>query len=227
TMILTPTKSAGTLEQMQILPINPFQAVLIIVTDVGLIHHRTIDFPVPVSEKRLKEISQVLFGKLKGHSIDDVNVTLMRELSGELSKEMEIVDGILEMLSDAIKTSGEEKVFLDGTLNILNHPEFQDIEKVKEILSFLANEEILKELLQGRKRDGMNFAIGEELSHGQINQCSMVTCTYSFNGNTMGSIGVLGPTRMEYARSASLIKEVAENLSMVLHNENKNNGGKK
>ena len=221
TMIMTPTKSSGSLEQMQILPINPFQAVLIIVTDVGLIHHRTIDFPVPVSEKRLKEISDILFKKLKGRNIEDVNITVMKELRQEIAAEMEIVDGILEMLDDSIKTSGEEKVFLDGTLNILNHPEFQDIDKVKDILSFLANEEILKELLQGRAREGTSFTIGEELSHGQINQCSMVTCTYTVNGNTLGSIGILGPTRMEYARSASLIQEVAENLSQILKDDKK------
>lgn len=226
TMIMTPTKSGGTLEQLQLLPINPFQAVLIIVTDISLVHHRTIDFPVPVSQSRLKEISNALLAKLKGRSIDDVNTTLLRELSSELSKEVDIVNSVLEMLSDAIHDSGEEKVILEGTLNILNHPEFQDIDKVKEILSFLTNENILKELLQGRTGNGTNFVIGEELSHGQINQCSMVTCTYTFNGNTMGSIGILGPTRMEYSRSASLIKEVAEKLSQVLQDE-KNTGGKK
>ena len=56
TMIMTPAKSTGTLEKMQLLSLNPFQAVLVIVTDVGLVHHRTIDFPIPVSEKRLEEI---------------------------------------------------------------------------------------------------------------------------------------------------------------------------
>lgn len=219
TMIMTPAKSSGSLEQMQILPINPFQAVLIIVTDVGLIHHRTIDFPVPVSEKRLHEISEILFQKLKGRSIEDVNTTVMKELHHELSKEMVIVDGILDMLDVSIKSSGEEKVFLEGTLNILNHPEFQDIEKVKDILSFLSNEDILKELLQGRTREGTNFTIGKELSHGQIKECSMVSCTYTVNGSTLGSIGILGPTRMEYARSASLIQEVAENLSEKLKDD--------
>ena len=141
---MTPAKSNGALEKMQLLSLNPFQAVLVIVTDVGLVHHRTIDFPVPVSESRLQEISQVLLKKLKGRNIEDVNNTLMKEISMELSKEMSIVDGILEMMSDAVKTSGEEKVFLDGTLNILNQPEFHDIDKVKDILSFLTNEDILK-----------------------------------------------------------------------------------
>lgn len=226
TMIMTPAKSTGTLEKMQLLSLNPFQAVLVIVTDVGLVHHRTIDFPIPISEKRLEEINQALLKKLKGRNIGDVNNTLMQEISGELSKEMSIVDSILEMMSDAVKASGEEKIFLEGTLNILNQPEFRDIEKVKEILSFLTNEEILKELLHGKNAEGTSFAIGEELSHGQINQCSMVTCTYHINGNTVGTIGILGPTRMEYARSASLIQEVAGQLSSVLQNINKNGGTK-
>ncbi len=222
TMIMTPTKSTGTLEQLQLIPVSPFQAVMVLVTDVGLVHHRTIDFPVPVSNERLKEIGDVLLKKLKGRNIGDVNTTLMQEISHELQAELDIVDSIFDMMSDAVKSSGEEKVFLEGTLKILNQPEFNDVNRVKEVLSFLQNEDILKELLHGKNGIGMNFTIGDELSSDKINRCSMVTCTYSINGNTVGNIGILGPTRMEYAKSASLIREVAKQLSTVLdHNPKK------
>lgn len=216
TMIMTPTKSTGCLEQLQLIPVSPFQAVLVIITDVGLVHHRTVDFPVPVSEERLAEIRRVLFEKLKGHSISDVNNTLMREISGELQKELDIVDAIFDMMDEAVKSSGEEKVFMEGTLKILNQPEFRDVDRVREVLTFLQDESILKELLHGKNEIGMNFTIGDELSHDEINRCSMVTCTYSINGNTLGNIGILGPTRMEYGKSASLIREVAEQLSGIL-----------
>ena len=76
-------------------------------------------------------------------------------------------------------------------------------------------------MLHGKNGIGMNFTIGDELSSDKINRCSMVTCTYSINGNTMGNIGILGPTRMEYAKSASLIREVAKQLSNVLENKPK------
>lgn len=216
TMIMTPTKSTGALEQLQLISVSPFQAVLVVVTDVGLVHHRTVDFPVPVSEERVREINDVLLKKLKGRSIEDVNVTLMQEIFGELQKEMDIVDSIFDMMNEAVKESGEEKVFLEGTLNILNQPEFKDVGKVKDVLSFLQQENILKELLHGKAGGGTNFTIGGELRHNGINQCSMVTCTYSINGNTMGNIGILGPTRMEYAKSAFLIQTVAKELSRVL-----------
>ncbi len=216
TMIMTPTKSTGALEQLQLISVSPFQAVLVVVTDVGLVHHRTVDFPVPVSEERVREINDVLLKKLKGRSIEDVNLTLMKEISGELQKEMSIVDSIFDMMNEAVKESGEEKVFLEGTLNILNQPEFKDVGKVKDVLSFLQQENILKELLHGKAGSGTNFTIGGELRHNGINQCSMVTCTYSINGNTMGNIGILGPTRMEYAKSALLIQTVAKELSRVL-----------
>lgn len=221
TMIMTPTKSTGALQQLQLMPITPFQAVLVIVTDVGLVHHRTVDFPVPVSQERLKEIGEILLSRLKGRSIGDINTTLMREISGELQAELDIVDSIFDMMSDAMKSSGEEKIFMEGTLKILNQPEFNDVNRVKEVLSFLQEEDILKELLHGKSGIGMNFSIGDELSTEKINRCSMVTCTYSINGNTMGNIGILGPTRMEYGKSASLIREVAKQLSHVLEHKSK------
>ncbi|MBQ2765192.1 MAG: heat-inducible transcription repressor HrcA [Firmicutes bacterium] len=221
TMIMTPTKSTGALQQLQLMPITPFQAVLVIVTDVGLVHHRTVDFPVPVSKERLAEIGDILLSKLKGRNIEDINTTLMREISGELQAELDIVDSIFEMMSDAMKSTGEEKIFLEGTLKILNQPEFNDVNRVKEVLSFLQEEDVLRELLHGKSGIGMNFTIGDELSSEKINRCSMVTCTYSINGNTVGNIGILGPTRMEYGKSASLIREVAKQLSNVLENKPK------
>lgn len=221
TMIMTPTKSTGALQQLQLMPITPFQAVLVIVTDVGLVHHRTVDFPVPVSRERLAEIGDILLSKLKGRSIEDINTTLMREISGELQAELDIVDSIFDMMSDAMKSTGEEKIFLEGTLKILNQPEFNDVNRVKEVLSFLQEEDVLRELLHGKSGIGMNFTIGDELSSEKINRCSMVTCTYSINGNTVGNIGILGPTRMEYGKSASLIREVAKQLSNVLENKPK------
>lgn len=215
-MIMTPTKSTGALQQLQLLPVTPFQAVLVIVTDVGLVHHRTVDFPVPVSAERLNEINNILIKKLKGRSLGDVNNTVMKELSEEIKQELDIVDAIFDMMEEAVKNSGEEKVIMEGTLKILNQPEFNDVNRVKDVLSFLQREDILKELFHGKSGTGMNFAIGGELSHDEVNQCSMVTCTYSINGNTMGNIGIFGPTRMEYAKSASLIQEFAKNLSQVL-----------
>lgn len=220
-MMMVAARSTGALEQMQILRINPFQGVLILVTDIGLVHHRVVDFPVPVTEERLREISATLVHKLKGRNIEEVNTTLLKELSGELHKEVEIVDAIFDMLEEALKGSGEEKVFLEGALNILNQPEFHDIDRVKDILSFLREDDVIKELLSGRSREGMTFTIGEELPHGQINQCSMVTCTYSVNGKALGTIGVLGPTRMEYSRTASLLHEIAGKLSKVLEDTGK------
>ena len=191
---------------------------------VGVHQHTVVVFLFHFNEFAVyhcREIGDILLSKLKGRSIGDVNTTLMKEISGELQAELDIVDSIFEMMSDAMKSSGEEKVFLEGTLNILNQPEFNDVARVKEVLSFLQEEEILKELLHGKNGIGMNFTIGDELSSDKINRCSMVTCTYSINGNTMGNIGILGPTRMEYAKSASLIREVAKQLSSVLENKPK------
>ncbi len=222
-MMMVAVKSKGTLEQMQLLSINPFQAVLILITDVGLVHHRIVDFPVPVAEKRLKEICETLLAKLKGRSIDEVNNSLIQEISGELHRELEIVDALFEMMEEGVKGSGEEKVFLDGTLNILNQPEFHDIDRVRDILTFLREEDVLKELLSSRSREGMTFSIGSELSHGRINQCSMVTYSYQADDNTMGTIGVLGPTRMEYSRSATLLREIAGRLSKNLDGKGKKN----
>jgi heat-inducible transcriptional repressor len=125
----------------------------------------------------------------------------------------------MELMVETLRDEPEERVYLGGTLNMLNQPEFKDIEKVKTLLSLLEQEDPLRDILTESPVDnGVVVRIGGENSRVEIKDCSMITATYHIDGKVIGAIGVLGPTRMEYSRVVSIVDFITNNLSDLLKN---------
>lgn len=109
---------------------------------------------------------------------------------------------ILNGVSDCINQIDSSEVYLEGTINMLNYPEFSDVDKLKEFLGLMDKKELLGRLLndlsQGNK--GINIRIGKENKIEKMKDCSLVTTTYRVGNTVIGTIGVIGPTRMDYSK---------------------------
>lgn len=215
-LIIVPKSSRGRLEKFQLIPINPYKVLAIIVTDTGFINHHVLDLPEYIEPGSLEKIAETLQNKLYGLSMEQVNLTLLREISHQLDRQKQLVDLTLELMEQAMLQRGEERVYLGGALNMLNQPEFQDVNKIKALLSLLEEEEIVKKILQKKHDEGVEISIGGELPCEVINNCSVITATYKVNGRVVGTVGVLGPTRMTYSKASSLVEVVTDQLSEVL-----------
>ncbi|HHY06034.1 MAG TPA: HrcA family transcriptional regulator, partial [Clostridia bacterium] len=88
----------------------------------------------------------------------------------------------------------------------LDQPEFKDIEKVKDLLELLEEEEVLQEVLNTGQKVGISVKIGKENPYEELENCSLITATYELEGRIIGTLGVLGPTRMEYAKAISIVE---------------------
>jgi heat-inducible transcriptional repressor len=125
----------------------------------------------------------------------------------------------MDLMANQSLLKEEERVYLGGTLNILNQPEFRNIEKVKTLLGLLDHEEDLKNLLTSTpKENGVFIKIGGENKMAGIKDCSMITATYHVDDKIVGSIGILGPTRMDYAKVVTVVDFINNNLSEILSN---------
>ena len=100
-------------------------------------------------------------------------------------------------------------MYLSGTTNIMNQPEFRDVDKVKSLFALLEEQDTLAKMLIPSE-SGIHVRIGSENNLDAINNCSLITATYSIDGQTLGTIGILGPTRMEYSKVISLMKYFSE-----------------
>ena len=216
-MVLTPSIGISSFKHIQLVSMSSAQAMVVVVMDNGTLHHRMIDIPDSISAEDMETISRVLNAKLRGLTNENIKHTLMKEIYFELAKHKHILDLAMELLEDSLTKKAEDKIYLGGVFNMLNQPEFHNVEKVKTLLSILEQEKLLCGLMAGEDRDlGVTVRIGGEIKNQEIKECSMVTAAYSVSGRRIGSMGVLGPTRMEYAKVISVVGFMTKNLSQAL-----------
>jgi heat-inducible transcriptional repressor len=216
-IIMSPQIGAGSFKHIQLISMRPSPAMVIVVMDNGTLHHRVIEVPESITSADMETISGVLNAKLQGLTIESIKVTLLKEIYLELARHKHILDLAMDLLQESLMLRNEDKIYLGGVFNMLNQPEFHNIEKVKTLLSIIEQEKMLCELLSNQgDTGGVTVRIGDEIKHREIKECSMITAPYSICGKQVGSIGVLGPTRMEYAKVVSIVESMTRNLSRAM-----------
>jgi heat-inducible transcriptional repressor len=215
-MVLTPSIGTSSFKHIQLVSMNPTQAMVVVVMDNGTLHHRLLEVPESISHEDMETISRILNAKLRGLTNENIKLTLLKEIYFELARHKHILDLAMELLEDSLNPKSEDKIYLGGVFNMLNQPEFHNVEKVKTLLSILEQEKLLCGLMAGEHDQGVTVRIGGEIKNQDIKECSMVTAPYTVAGRKVGSMGVLGPTRMEYAKVISVVDFMTKNLSQVL-----------
>lgn len=205
-IVMAPNFGKNTLRHVQLLPLENNKVVLVIVLDNGHVEHRTLDMPFPLAEKDFQHLSYLLNGHLRGLSLEQWKAGIIQDICNELDYQKRFLNEVFELVENVMSVEYESKVYLGGALNILNQPEFRDVEKVKQILELLEEERILKEVLGIGHELGISVKIGTENPYEGMKNCSLITATYELGGKTIGTLGVLGPTRMEYSKSVSILE---------------------
>ncbi len=215
---MSPDIQQTIFQHLQLIPLSSKQVVAILVTDSGIVHNQILTTPVTMDRKELGQISEFLNEKLQGKTMQEIDSNLMRELEADLISRYNTLSDIFRMLYTDLLGDVSRKlqqVFLDGTSYMMDQPEFADINKLKTVMSALEQRELLYNILNQNDQD-MQITIGQENSQKEMQNCSIVSATYSVKGRPMGRIGILGPTRMEYGKVISLVQFVANILSKIL-----------
>ncbi len=215
-LILTPRLNEIKFRHIQLIPLDNTCILLLVVTDTGFIENKLVEVFVPFTPEDLNRVSAFLNSKLRGVSWSELRPTLT-QLLREIRSSNRFFGQALETLLKVLPEKRQERVFVEGAINILEQPEFRQVEKVKPLMNMFEEEEKLLELMsRSLLRRGLNISIGEEIQNSDINDCSVITATYEVNGRILGTVGVLGPTRMDYARVVTVVDFVAKALSRFL-----------
>ncbi|MFC5405143.1 heat-inducible transcriptional repressor HrcA [Cohnella soli] len=214
-IVLGPEMFSTTLKHFQLLPINDTSAVAIIVANTGHVEHRTISIPEGIDVDDLRNIVNLLNDKLVGVPFYKVKSVLHSEVAKELTRHAEQVESIIGMLEQTITEEHEPKVYLSGASNMLTQPEFKDVDKAKTILGMLEETQLLLQLF-GQSPGGIQVKIGTENGLEAVNQCSLITATYTHEGQSIGTIGILGPTRMEYGKVIGLLNFLSQDIAVMM-----------
>lgn len=216
-ILLGPEVFHTSLRHFQLLPLDDRTAVAIIVTSTGQVENRKVSLPPDISASDMEKVVNLLNSKLVGVPLYKLKSRLYSELGREMERHISHYEELLQVLDSALESDPEQRVYLSGATNMLIQPEFRDVEKVKDILDLLEETPtLLKMLSPANGGTGIQVRIGTENKHEAFADCSLITATYSIDGEAVGSIGILGPTRMEYAKVMGILGILSRDLTELL-----------
>ncbi len=201
-------------KELRLVPLGGEKAVLIYITDTGFVENQVLDWPMEITMVELQRVSDVLNEQMRGQPVESLSRTAIQALQRELRSYGALLEQTLLFLEERLEPGERQRFYLGGTTHMLNQPEFRNVEKVRNLLAVLENEEVVSDVLEvAEDSDQPIIQIGEEIKVKQLSDCSVVSATYRLGGEVIGRVGVLGPKRMEYARVVGVLNSVTQYLT--------------
>ncbi|MFD1363005.1 heat-inducible transcriptional repressor HrcA [Lentibacillus salinarum] len=215
-IILGPEIFETRLKQLQIITLSPHTAVAILVTNTGHVEHRAFSVPGTINASDLEKMVNILNDRLYGVPLINLPEKLNTEIVNLMDQYMVDFQSSYAYLQAAFFSENPVKLYFGGKTNLLMQPEFNDIDKVRSVYSLIEEEDELVNLLKDAA-DGIKVTIGHENKVDAIKECSLITATYEMNEEQMGTIALIGPTRMEYRKVIALLNALSAEMTDVLH----------
>ncbi len=215
--IIVPSVKFSQFQSLQLIPIQEGQALVLVVTDIGIIMHRKIPIPRSIKARDLQAIGDSFNRAFRGKRLSEVQRSDLQILRDELKNRRQVIDKSLEALDSLLDSPHDEKVVISGALNILKEPEFKDLDKLRRILTLFEEDGPLKGVLPEQIKEGVDIRIGQENQAEDIKEMSLVFAGYRTAGE-MGKIGLIGPVRMEYWKAAGTVESVRRIIDDLMNN---------
>ena len=174
--------------------------------------------PEGITPEYLDMISNLLTEKLSSKTLEDAEVDLNHSLRENIQFGSEFVSDIIAAIETSVEPQGGKGIVLGGTQNIIEYPDYMSIEKAKNFISVLQTKEMLYDMMKRASQLEFSVTIGQENEVKELRDLSVVTATYKIGGQSLGSFGVIGPTRMDYAKVISILGYVSQSLNSILSN---------
>lgn len=220
---LTPSKNEDVLKYINLLPVDEETVILMIVSESGKVSNKAVKMSVAYTEENLQLLSKTMTYNYKGKTISQA---LTNNIIANFETDIVAMSGLAEdVMPNFMKTLEDMldvNLYMEGLTNIFDIPEYSDLGKIKNFIQMVSQkDELTKRIIE--RDDGIIVTIGEENCDDNMQDCSMITASYHIDGNLVGKIGVIGPTRMKYSEITSIIEYLTENLNNAFKLES---GGK-
>jgi heat-inducible transcriptional repressor len=210
---MTPKKTEDVIKYINLLSVDEETVVLMIVSESGKVSNKAVKMSVPYTEESLELLSKTMTYNYKGKTVSQA---LTNNIIANFETDVVAMSGMAEdVMPNFMKTLEDMlnvNLYMEGLSNIFDIPEYSDVSKAKSFIEMLTQkEEMTKKLIE--RDDGITVTIGDENEDSNLQDCSLITASYSVDGKLVGKIGVIGPTRMKYSKITSIIEYLTENLT--------------
>lgn len=220
TLISSPRLHKTKLKHMQLIPLDERSIILVTVTDGNIVRNHILNITTPIPSQTLLRLSNMLNQRLQGLTLEQINLPLIQSLKQQMGSHGLLLNDVLDVIAETIQFVDEPEIYMSGAINILDFPEFNDVLKAKNLFHALEEKDLLVTILSPKpfkqQEQNIQITIGNENIAEEMKDCSVVTTNYRIGDQTVGTIGVLGPTRMDYGRVVSTLSHLVEYMDHII-----------
>ncbi len=223
TMISTPQTNRNKVKFIQLSRVDDNQILAVIVVEGNVIKNKILSVDGGLSDETLLKLNILLNTNLNGLCLEEINLGMISALKQQAGVHSDIVSEVIDAVADAIKADEDLEIYTSGTNNIFRYPELADQEKASELINTFEEKQQLHELvvetLADEKNTGIQVYIGNETPVQSMKDCSVVTATYELGDGMRGTIGIIGPKRMDYDKVVGTLRTLQNRLDELYKGE--------
>lgn len=217
TLVTAPQYQNITLKFIQLSQVNANQLLAVIVVDGNVIKNKLMDVDRELENDEVLKLNVLLNTFLQGASLQDINLEMIQTIKNQAGEFADIMEHIFQGIVETIHEAEEIDIYTSGTTNMLKYPELGNMEQTTKLLEALEEKQGLNELIDNSRseEDGIQVYIGEEMPGKDMKDLSLVTATYELAEGAKGTIGIIGPKRMDYKKVVSTLKNLTGELDTI------------
>ena len=218
TVSVGPESSKQNIDEIKFVMLGSRMLMAIIVTELGMIKETIIKFDEDITQEQVDTITRLFNNKLKGKPLEMIDKPLEEYIFNELHYSINIIKTIIEEIKKMIKN--DEKIYLEGRNKNFDLPEFKSLDTARNFVNVLDENETMLDILKSGVADDIQIYIGDENKSEELKDFSVITFKHSVGNKDLGTIGIIGPKRMNYSKVISVMKYI----NKILNNNEDTNG---
>jgi len=216
-VVSTPKQSVSRLQRIELIKISEDRILVILVTKAGVVRDRIIFVTEDHSQEFLNSVTSFLNEEFKNHSLQEIREGIHQSIVSDRHRYHDLLAHAVRLGKKAFELNQPGELFIEGQMNLLLDSHFHEQSSVKSLIdAFEQKTEIMKILDESMKNEGVHINIGIENDYKHLHRCSLITASYRNKQNVLGSIGVVGPTSMDYKSIISTVDYTAKMLSKTI-----------
>ena len=223
TMITGHTYHRNKLKFIQLSRVSEVQLLAVVVVEGNIVKNHIIELREPMDEETVLKLNLLLNTQLNGLTIEEINLAMISRMKEQAGIHSEVISSVIDAIAQAIAVDDQEmEIYTSGATNIFKYPELADTSKASELISAFEEKDALAEFVKdtmdndnGSENTGIQVYIGNESPVKTMKDCSVVTATYDLGGGMQGTIGIIGPKRMDYENVVDNLKTLKSQLDNI------------
>lgn len=225
TLVTSPRYQQKKLKFIQLSKVDETHILAVVVREGNLVKNKMLSVEEPVGNEEMLKLNMLLNTHLNGLSVEEINLGTIAVLKEKAGIHSQVVSDVLDAVAEAIGEDEDLEIYTSGTTNILKYPELSDSQRAEELLSTFEEKQqlvsLMAERLEPEDSTGIQVYIGNEAPIQTMKDCSVVTATYELGEGVKGTIGIVGPKRMDYEKVMDNLKHLKSQLDGIFDKKGK------